>query len=272
MIQDRHRLCIVSVILALALGLALTGCHTTDYSGEGAGSIALSREAVKKELTEKPFIIGVEDVLNIYVRYNPEVSGEVTVGPEGTIFMPLVGDVQAAGLTKAELQKNLTEKLSKFLKFAPEDEKDQLVAVGISQYRSKKVYVIGEVTRPGPVLMRGNLLTVWDAINDAGLPLRTAALWRVHVITPDVEHPVVRRINLRKIMYGGKFARNDFLQPGDIVVVPSTVATSLGMYLGQIVTPANQSRRLVSVYDFFKNKSYFLDTEYGRFTGGGGGY
>lgn len=268
MTQIQDRLYLVSVILVLALGLALTGCHSTDYSGEGAGSAALSREAVRKQLIEKPFIIGVEDVLNIYVRYNPEVSGEFIVGPEGTIFMPLVGDVHAAGLTKAELQKELTEKLSKFLKFAPE-EKDKLVAVGVSQYRSKKVYVIGEVTRPGPVLMKGNLLTVWDAINDAGLPLRTAALWRVHVITPDVEHPVIRRINLRKIMYGGKFAQNDFLQPGDIVVVPSTVATSLGMYLGQIVTPANYSRRLVSIYDFFKNKSYFLDTEYGRFTGGG---
>lgn len=251
----------LSPLLAIAvvlLCLALTGCNTTsDFSNE-PGSNGLSREELEKELMAKPFIIGVDDVLNIYVRYNPEVSGEFNVSPEGTIFMPLLGDVQAADLTKEELQQSLNQKLSKFI-LKPE------VAVGISEYRSKKVYVIGEVLRPGPVLMRGNLLTVWDAIVDAGLPLRTAALWRVHVITPDVEQPVVKRVNLRGIMYGGKLAQNEFLTAGDIVVVPSSTAASLGSYLGQVVTPASYSRRLVEVYYFFKNKSYFLDTEYGRF-------
>jgi polysaccharide export outer membrane protein len=254
----------VSASLILGVSLALTGCNTTSDSGNGPSSAAVARDAIKKELMEKPYVIGVEDVLNVYVRYNPEVSGEFIVGPEGTIFMPLLGDVRAAGLTKAELQDILAEKLARFIKFAPGEE-EELVAVGISQYRSKKVFVIGEVTRPGPVLMRGNLLTVWEAVNDAGLPLPTAALWRVHVITPDVEDPVVKRINLRSIMYGGKLAQNDFLQAGDIVVVPSSVATSLGSYLGQIITPANYARRMVEVYEFFKNKSYFLDTEYGRF-------
>ena len=91
---------------------------------------------------EKPFVVGVDDVLNVYVRHNPEVSGEFPVSPEGQIFMPLVGDVQAADLTKAELQASLTEKLSKFI-INPE------VAVGVSQYRSKKVYVVGEVMRTG---------------------------------------------------------------------------------------------------------------------------
>jgi len=242
----------------LAFGLALTGCNTNSDYGSGAGYTGLSREAVQKELMEKPLIIGVDDVLNIYVRHNPEVSGEFIVGPEGTIFMPLVGGVRAVGLTNDELQKGLTEKLSEFI-IKPE------VAVGVSQYRSKKVYVIGEVTRPGPVVMKGNILTVWDAIVEAGLPLRTAALWRVHVITPDVAKPVVKRINLRSIMYGGQFARNDFLKPGQIVVVPSTAAASLGSYLGQIVTPASQARELVTVYEFFKNKSYFLDPLYGRY-------
>lgn len=257
----QNKLCpmLSAVFLPLTLCLALTGCRSTANYPEMAGSAALSREEVRKELMETPFVVGADDVLNLYVRHNPEVSGEFLVGPEGKIFMPLLGDVQAAGLTKEELEKSLSESLTKFI-VNPE------VSVGISQYRSKRVYVIGEVLRPGPVMMRGNILTVWDAIVEAGFPLRqTAALWRVHVITPDVENPIVKKVNLRSIMYGGKFAQNDFLRPGDIVVVPCTAATSLGNYLGQIVRPASQARELATIYEFFKNKSYFLDPLYGRY-------
>jgi len=253
-----NRFYLVLLILCLTISLGLVGCKTTSPPGEGAASPAEARQAIEKELMEKPFVIGVEDSVSVYVRDNPEISREYVVGAEGMIFMALVGDIQAAGLTKPELQKSLTEKLSKFI-INPD------ISVGVSQYRSKRVYVIGEVTLPGPVPMKGNILTVWDAIVVAGFPLKTAALWRVHVITPDVANPVVKRINLRSIMYRGQFANNDFLKSGDIVVVPSSTAASLGTYLGQVVSPAYSARGLVEVYDFFKNKQYFLNPLYGRF-------
>jgi polysaccharide export outer membrane protein len=260
--MSRHHACLFLVFLWLAIAFALTGCNTTNLSTEEA---AASREAIEKELKEKPFLIGVDDIVKVYVHLKPgvapeyEISGEYVVGPEGVIFMPLLGDVQAAGLTKADLEESLKEKLSEFI-IEPQ------VSVGISQYMSKKVYVIGEVALPGPVPMKGNILTVWDAIVASGFPLKTAALWRVHIISPDAEKPVAKRINLRSIMYRGKFAHNDFLKPNDIVVVPSSTAASLGSYLGQIVTPAAQGRSLAEVYDFFKNKSIYLDRNYGRFT------
>ncbi len=260
--MTRNYLYVALSILCLAGIAVLTGCGSAGRSGEQTVSAAASREAVEKELMEKPFVIGPDDTVTVYVHNNPEVSREFIVGPEGTMFMPLIGEVQAGGLTKPELQKKLTEKLSEFI-IEPK------VSVGISQYRSKKVYVIGEVPNPGPVPMKGNMLTVWDAIVASGFPLPTAALWRVHVITPDIENPVVKRVNLRGIMYRGKFAHNDYLKSGDIVVVPSSTAASLGQYLGQIVSPANSARRMVEVYEFFKNKSFFLDTEYGRFRTGG---
>jgi polysaccharide export outer membrane protein len=260
----RSSMCLLLVAVFLA-ALALTGCHTTNPSTDEGASISQSRQEIERELREKPFVIGVDDVIRVFVPLRAdipaqyEVSGDYLVGPEGVIFMPLLGDVQAAGLTKEELEKTLTEKLSEFIE-KPE------ISVGISQYMSKKVYVIGEVALPGPVAMKGNILTVWDAIVSAGLPLKTAALWRVHVITPDEENPVTKRVNLRSIMYRGKFTHNEFLKPGDIVVVPSSTAASLGQYLGQIVTPASYSRDMAQIYDFFKNKSLYLDRNYGRFS------
>ncbi len=252
------------LILGLLAALGLAGCRTTDPSSPTGVEASLSREEIEKELKAKPFVIGVDDVIRVFVPLKADipaqydVSGDYVVGPEGLVFMPLVGEVQAAGLTKGELEESLTEKLTEFI-----EQPD--VSVGIAQYMSKKVYVIGEVGIPGPVPMKGNILTVWDAIVSAGLPLKTAALWRVHVITPDEANPVTKRINLRSIMYRGKFAQNDFLSPGDIVVVPSSTAASLGQYLGQIVKPASYSRDLAEIYDFFKNKSLYLDRNYGRF-------
>ncbi len=257
--MGRTTLDIALVIACLAVMFALTGCNTASHSPDQDVAAAASRAEVEKELREKPFVIGVDDVVSVYVHLNPDLSKDYTVGAEGTVFMPLVGNVQAAALTKAELEKSLTEKLSKFI-IEPQ------IAVGVSQYMSKKVYVIGEVTLPGPVPMKGNVLTVWDAIVAAGLPRKTAALWRVHVISPDAEQPIAKRVNLRSIMYRGRFADNDFLKPGDIVVVPSSTAASLGEYLGQIVRPASYARDMAEIYDFFKYKSVYLDRNYGRFT------
>lgn len=250
----------VSAVLVASL-FSFTGCKTTSSSsGLSAGEV---REQTEKELAETPFVIGVDDVVDVYVLMKAgvaqeyQVSGQYTVGPEGLIFMPLLGNVQAAGLTKTELEESLKEKLFEYII-------DPQVSVGVAMYRSKRVYVIGEVAIPGPVAMKGNILTVWDAIVAAGLPKKTAALWRTHIITPDADNPVVKRINFREIMYRGELAHNDYLKPGDIVVVPSTVAVSLGSYLGQILTPASQSREMAEIYDFFKNKSLYLDRNYGR--------
>lgn len=262
--KRQHCLCLTLSAVFIAVAMCLSGCKTTSSSSAAEAAAAALREQMGKELAEKPFVIGVDDAVDVYVLMKVgvpaeyQVSGQYVVGPEGVMFMPLLGEVQADGLTKAELEQSLKEKLSEYI-IEPQ------VSVGISVYRSKRVYVIGEVGLPGPVPMKGNVLTVWDAIVAAGLPRKTAALWRTHVITPDVENPVVKRINFRDIMYRGKFAHNDYLRPGDIVVVPSTVAVSLGSYLGQIVTPATQGRNMAEIYDFFKNKSLYLDRNYGRF-------
>src|SRR5208283_4142149 len=103
------------------------------------------------------YIIGIEDVLDISVWQEPNVSRSVPVRPDGKISIPLVNDIQAAGLTPMQLAASITESLKKFLN------KPQ-VTVTVTAINSQRVFVVGEVNRPGPLpLLPG--MTVLQAIS-----------------------------------------------------------------------------------------------------------
>ena len=180
-----------------------------------------------------PYTLGRDDVIRIEVRNQPEFSGDFTVGPTGKIQYNYLGDVHVAGLTKTELQEILTQLLETYVR-VPE------VLVTITGYNSKVVYVLGEVNRPGKYIMRGDSIKLREAIIAAGLPTFFAAMGRTHVIQPDVKHPRVRRVNLAKILYKGMLKEDLDIYPGEIIVVPSTVLSSINRFLGQLLSPVNQ--------------------------------
>ncbi len=108
----------------------------------------------------KDYVIGADDVLDVSVWKEQELTRTLQVRPDGKISMPLLGDVQAAGLTPGQLGQSVSEKLKKYLT-APQ------VTVILTQINSQRVYVTGEVTRPGayPVLPG---MTILQAITSAG--------------------------------------------------------------------------------------------------------
>src|SRR5215472_9710592 len=95
----------------------------------------------------KDYVIGADDVLDVSVWKEQELTRTLQVRPDGKISMPLLNDVQAAGLTPSQLTQSITEKLKKYLT-SPQ------VTVIVTQINSQRVYVIGEVMRPGayPIL------------------------------------------------------------------------------------------------------------------------
>jgi len=121
-----------------------------------------------------PYTLGNGDVIQITVRNQPEFSGQFVIGPDGKIQYTFVGDIEATGLTKAQLKEKLIKELDRFVK-VPE------ISIAISIYNSKVVYVLGEVARPGKYPMKGDIISLRDAIVDAGLPTREAALRRIYI-------------------------------------------------------------------------------------------
>jgi len=104
--------------------------------------------------------IGREDVLEVVVWHEPELTRVVPVRPDGKISLPLAGEIEAAGKTPAELQSGLTKALSPFIQ-------DAAVAVLVREINGARVFVLGEVTRPGGFPLRGPMSVV-QAIAVAG--------------------------------------------------------------------------------------------------------
>jgi polysaccharide biosynthesis/export protein len=153
--------------------------------------------------------IGPEDVLQVSVWKNMDISRSVVVRPDGKISLPLVNDVQAAGLTPLELRDVLTKKLADYMP-TPE------VSIIVSDIKSFKVTVIGEVPRPGRYELKG-WTTVLDVLALAGGFTQFASRSSIVILQSDGKS--VKRIpfNFNKVASGQE---NFYLRNGDIVLVP----------------------------------------------------
>jgi polysaccharide export outer membrane protein len=157
------------------------------------------------------FEIGPEDILDISVWKNPELSRVVPVRPDGKVSLPLVNDIQAAGLTPATLRKQVTERLSEFIP-APE------VSVMVREVHSRKVAVVGAVKTPGRFELKSPM-TVLEVIALAQGFTDFAARDRIVVLRQSGTATTRMPFNYRKIADGAE-QENFLVKPGDIVVVP----------------------------------------------------
>jgi len=166
------------------------------------------REANRSTPPES-YRIGPEDVLQVSVWKNMDISRSVVVRPDGKISLPLVNDVQAAGLTPLELRDVLTKKLADYMP-TPE------VSIIVSDIKSFKVSVIGEVPRPGRYELKG-WTTVLDVLGLAGGFTQFASRSSIVILQSDGK--TVKRIpfNFNKVAGGQE---NFYLRNGDIVLVP----------------------------------------------------
>jgi len=169
-------------------------------------------DPAKEASSSKDYVIGVEDVLQISVWKNPDLSVTIPVRPDGKISLPLIDDVPAAGLTPDELKKILSDRWSAFLS-EPE------VSVLVKEVNSFKVYVIGEVARPGELRLKSKLRLL-QAIALAGGFTTYADRGKLLVLRDSNGMELRYEINYNKVVSGDKPEDNLVLMPGDTIVVP----------------------------------------------------
>lgn len=171
--------------------------------------------------------IGVQDILRIAVFGHEDLTQTVVVQADGTFLYPLVGRVKASGHTTAELERKLAILLTRGFIRNPQ------VTVGVQEYRSKNVYVMGEVAKPGPYPLTG-AMTILELVSKAGLTAGTSA-GEVLIVRPqgEVSGPTlpteaggdasakadVLKVNLAEIQ-AGDISKNVALRPNDTVFVP----------------------------------------------------
>lgn len=156
--------------------------------------------------------IGAQDVLRIDVWKEPEISRTAPVRPDGRISLPLINDVQAAGLTAAQLAAVIADGLRKYIT-------NPQVTVGVTEINSRRVYVTGEVTRPGAFPLLPNM-TVLQALSSSGGFSQFAKLKSIYVLRTEAGKQVKHPFNYKEVVSGKKPELNIPLQPGDVIVVP----------------------------------------------------
>ena len=171
-----------------------------------------TRPAAVPATTDPAYVIGPEDVLDINVWKEPDMTRIVPVRPDGKISLPLINDVQAAGSTASELASSVTDKLRKFLT-------EPQVTVIVTATNSQRVFVVGEVLRAGAFpLIPG--MTVLQALAASGGFTTFANVKKIHVMRLVNGKHMEMPFNYREVLKGDNPDQNIKLEPGDTVVVP----------------------------------------------------
>jgi polysaccharide biosynthesis/export protein len=214
----------VSVVLTVVSGLWLASltaapalaqkesAPTPPANSAAPGRSDASTAPVKSDsgvaVDPKTYVIGAQDVLSIKVWREQDFTGLYTVRPDGKITLPLIGDVQASGLTPERLGDQLKQGLSNYIN-SPD------VSVSLQTVGSKKFYITGEVNRPGEYVL-AIPTKVFDALSNSG-GFRDFANKKKIIIIRGTDR---LKFNYQDILKGKNLEQNIFLENGDTVVVP----------------------------------------------------
>lgn len=177
----------------------------------GAGQAAPQPAPVSVDVPVD-YTIGPADILGVVFWRETEMSGDVTVRPDGKISLPVIGEVAAAGLAPMQLQERLRTAASKFIT-------DPNVVVVVRTINSRRIFVTGMVTNPGGQSLVGPL-TVMQAIAQAGGVTEYANSKKITILRMEDGQSQVLKFNYKDVAQGKNIEQNIVLKPGDTVVVP----------------------------------------------------
>jgi len=198
----------VGVVVGVAgvLGLTAAGCTTArppyDYKTE-------------PDPRTKEYVIGPSDALHVTVWHNPDLSGQPIVRPDGTVSLPLIGDLRAAGRTPGQIRNEVTQRLGAFLK-----DESAIVTVAVTAIHSYRFVVSGNVEKQGAI-SADHYVTVAEAIALAGGPNKFATAEETVIMRPDpTKGPRRIPIDYPAILSGAHPEQDLPIMAGDMIYVP----------------------------------------------------
>lgn len=195
-------------ISILLLAMAAMGWAGDDPKQSKSGT-ADSKEPVSA--AGPSYVIGGDDTLHVSVWKEPDLTATLPVRPDGMISLPLLNDVQAAGLTPMQLAASITEKLKKYIA-------DPHVTVVVTQMNSQRIFVTGEVLHTGAMTLLPNM-TVLQAVSSAGFS-QFANTKGIYVLRNENGKQQKYNVNYKQLVKGESMDQNIILKPGDTIVVP----------------------------------------------------
>jgi len=202
-------------LVSFSICAAAQGQAQKDMKSESAqvlSAVNIKAEPLKAATDDPNYAIAPEDVLTIDVWKEPEISRTVPVRRDGKISLPLLNDVQAAGLTPTQLGSEIVEKLRATI-VHPQ------VTVIVAQMSSLRIYILGQVNRGGAYPLVPDM-TVMQALSIAGGFTPYANLRKIHVMRTENGTDKMFSVNYKEVSSGRKPEQNIHLKAGDTIVVP----------------------------------------------------
>ena len=207
--------------MKVAIALALSACLLAAAEGQAnaktsakpkdKGKAADPTQSQQASGASADYVIGPDDSLHISVWKEQELTEAVPVRPDGKISMPLLGDVQAAGLTPTQLADSITEKLKKYIS-------DPRVTIVVTDMKSQRIYVLGEVLHTGPMPLLPDM-TVLQALASAGFT-QFANTKGIYILRAENGKQAKIPVPYKQLLRGEAINQNIMLRPGDTIVVP----------------------------------------------------
>jgi polysaccharide export outer membrane protein len=204
------RIALLIVVACLTAGLPAAAAPSQRPANRAAAAVAESPERVSNLVPPPDYTIGPDDKLAIVFWRDTVITSEVVVRPDGRISLPLLNDIQAAGLTPDQLRQSLLLSAKKFF----EDEPSATVVV--KEINSRRVYITGGVEKPGSYSLNGPT-TVLQLIATAG-GLKEFVNGKSIIVVRSGNSRI--KFNYRDVVSGKRLEQNIALKPGDTVIVP----------------------------------------------------
>ena len=193
---------LVSVLLSIALFVNEGQALRDRPSAPGAAVVAVPAG----------YVIGADDRLTINFWRDKELSADVVVRPDGRISLPLLNDVEAAGLTPEQLRRRLLEAASRFVE-------DPSPTVVVREIHSRQVYITGNVEKPGAYPLN-TPMTVVQVIATAGGLKEFVNGKNIVILRHEAGRDVRFSFDYQAVLKGRKLQQNIEMRPGDTVIVP----------------------------------------------------
>jgi protein involved in polysaccharide export with SLBB domain len=195
--------------IIILLTILVAGCAGTNKTS------TLPATPIVYKQGQEAYLLQPGDNLDIKFYYNPELNENVTIRPDGKISLQIVDELQAAGLTPAQLDESLTRAYSSQLK-------QPKITVIVKSFGGQRIYVGGEVKSPQVLTVVGQIDALQAIFNSGGFT-KDAKLSSVIIISKGKDNqPIARKVDLKRVLKGEATGEDFMLKPFDMVYVPKT--------------------------------------------------
>jgi len=218
------------VLMTLLPALLWTGCFQ-NYPplpfAQGDPALAPLESGASSEQVVSPiYRLQPGDRLEIYSQFHDQLSGEATVGPDGQLAVPSLGQVQAVGLTSDEIAAEITRRASLTYR-------EPQITVAVKEFTTYRAYIGGEVKKPGYVVLKPGMTTLRGVLERGGFAYSARMDSVLHIAWNAQGGYSAKRLDLRRVLETGDTTQDLALGPNDIIYVPATWITNADLWVRQ---------------------------------------